>query len=108
MITYIREKYYFWGASAETERFVKSCFVCQVKKNKNNKAPLGQNVASFPMEFVSIDIGGPMRETSKGHKYFLVSVDMFTGLSVISCLVGITAEEVFSACYNEVVCVYGC
>ena len=56
MIAYIKDKYYFWGSSAEIENFVKSCFSCQVKKNKNNRAPLGQNFASFPMEIVNIDI----------------------------------------------------
>ena len=108
MNEYIRTKYYFWGSSAEIERHVKACYTCQIKKSKNNRAPLSHNVASFPMELVSIDIGGPMRETSKGNKYFLVSVDAFTGLSVISLLKNITAEEVFSVFYNDVVCVHGC
>ena len=78
------------------------------QEKQEQQSPFGPNFASFPMEIVNIDIGGPMRETSKGHKYFLVAVDCFTGMCVLSTLKGITAEEVFSAFYKEFVCIYGC
>ncbi|KAG8181534.1 hypothetical protein JTE90_014261 [Oedothorax gibbosus] len=69
------------GMYAHCRNFVDSCLPCNVHKypNKYAKIPLQDNIRPVgPLNVVSIDIVGPVRETSAGFKYILVVVDLYT------------------------------
>ncbi|KAG8172327.1 hypothetical protein JTE90_014189 [Oedothorax gibbosus] len=75
-------QYFFWkGMYAHCRNFVDSCLSCNAHKypNKYAKIPLQDNIRpEGPLNVVSIDIVGPVRETSAGFKYILVVVDLYT------------------------------
>lgn len=76
------ERYYFWvGMSDSVRWFVKHCLVCQA--SKSNRRPPRWPLMSLPLpsrpgEMVAFDILGPLPTTTRGHKYVLLVVDLFS------------------------------
>ena len=55
---------------------------------KAHRAPFeaADNKPSKPLEFVSVDLAGPLPVTASGYKYFMGLYDHFTGLSLVNIL----------------------
>ena len=66
------------------------------------------NVPSVPMEFICMDLVGPITpQTSKGNKYMLTVIDMLTGYTIAVAIPDKRAETVCQAYHDHVYCVFG-
>jgi hypothetical protein len=66
----------------EIMNIVKTCDTCQKIKRAQKKklAKMLILLPSKPNQLITTDIGGPLKETTRGNKYFLVVIDHFTKL----------------------------
>ena len=109
--TYILLKrlYYWKGLKPSVEKHIKRCYQCQ-RRNKQvvKYAKLHFDVATFPMQFVSMDLIGEFHPpTGKGHRYALTVICMLTGYVFCVPLKTKTAEEVIQAYIDQVYSKFG-
>ena len=77
----LKRLYYWKGMKPSITKHIKNCDVCQ-KCNLQvvPYAKLHFNAATFPMEFISMDLIGELYPPSRsGHKYALTVICMLTG-----------------------------
>ena len=101
---------YFWlGMSVDVESWLKSCTMCQRLKPGPGpgRLPLRQEIMSYPMERVAMDLMGPWPTTKKGHKYVLVIQDYFSKWVEAFPLRQHTAPVVARVLVREYFCRYG-
>ena len=61
-----------------------SCDICQKQKPKrHHQAPLVSIRVEKPWELVGIDVAGPLKETKRGNKYFMIIVDAFSKYLIV-------------------------
>ena len=104
--TYIllRRLYYWKGLKPSVEKCIKRCYQCQ-RRNKQvvKYAKLHFDVATFPMQFISMDLIGEFHPpTSKKHRYTLTVICMLTGYVFCVPLQIKTTEEVIQAYIGQV------
>ena len=109
--TYILLKrlYYWKGLKPSVEKHIKRCYQCQ-RRNKQvvKYAKLHFDVATFPMQFISMDLIGEFHPpTSKKHRYALTVICMLTGYVFCVPLKTKTAEEVIQAYIDQVYSKFG-
>ena len=109
--TYILLKrlYYWKGLKPSVEKHIKRCYQCQ-RRNKQVViyAKLHFDVATFPMQFISMDLIGEFHPpTSRKHKYALTVICMLTGYVFCVPLKTKTAEEVIQAYIDQVYSKFG-
>ena len=77
----IKRLYYWKGLKPSVERHIKRCPQCQSRNKQVVKyAKLHFDVATFPMQFISMDLIGEFHPpTSKKHRYALTVICMLTG-----------------------------
>jgi transposase InsO family protein len=94
---------------ADVYDYVKVCHE-YTKENstlRNQSKEITLFPADQPLEFVAIDILGPLTKTIKGHQYILMSADRFSKLVRTILLKTITTFTVASAFCHHWVFVYG-
>ena len=77
----LKRLYYWKGLKPSVTKHVQRCYHCQ-RRNKQvvKYATLHFNVATFPMQFISMDLIGEFHPpTSKGKRYVLTIICMLTG-----------------------------
>ena len=76
----IRERYYWPGLHSIVNTYVKKCRDCAMFKrsNINTLPPLIPITATEPLECIEVDVVGPFKESSKGNRYILTMIDIFT------------------------------
>ena len=96
----ILKRLYFWtGLKPSVEKHIKMCYQCQ-KGNKQvvKYETLCFDVATFPMQFISMDLIGEFHPpTSRKHRYALTVICMLTGYVFCVLLKTKTTEEVIQA-----------
>ena len=105
----LKRLYYWKGLKPSVEKHIKVCYQCQ-KKNKQvvKYATLHFNVASFPMQFISMDLIGEFHPpTSRKHRYALTVICMLTGYVFCVPLKTKMAEEVIQAYIDHVYSKFG-
>ena len=109
--TYILLKrlYYWKGLKPSVEKHVKRCYQCQRRNRQVVKyAKLHFDVATFPMQFISMDLIGEFHPpTSRKHRYALTVICMLTGYVFCVPLQTKTAEEVIQAYIDQVYSRFG-
>ena len=105
----IKRLYYWKGLKPSVERHIKRCPQCQSRNKQVVKyAKLHFDVATFPMQFISMDlIGESHPPTSKKHRYALTVICMLTGYVFCVPLKTKTAEEVIQAYIDNVYAKFG-
>ena len=101
--------YYWKGLKPSVVKHVQRCYHCQ-RRNKQvvKYATLHFDVASFPMQFISMDLIGEFHPpTSKGKKYALTVICMLTGYVFCIPLKTKTAEEVLQVYIDNVYSKFG-
>ena len=101
---------YFWkGLKPMVKRHVQSCRFCQ-EHNKQSVKYSKYNFAAepAPMKFISMDLIGEFHPpSSKGNRYALTVICMFTGYTFCIPLPDKKAETVLKAYMNHVYCKHG-
>ena len=105
----LKRLYYWKGLKPSVERHIKRCPQCQ-RRNKQvvKYAKLHFGVATFPMQFISMDLIGEFHPpTSKKHRYALTVICMLTGYVFCVPLKTKTAEEVIQAYIDHIYSRFG-
>ena len=95
----LRRLYYWKGLKPSVAKHVQRCYQCQ-RRNKQvvKYATLHFDVATFPMQFISMDLIGEFHPpTTKGKRYALTVICMLMGYVFCILLKTKTAEEVLQA-----------
>jgi hypothetical protein len=106
----VRRSFYWFDLRADVATYVQQCDTCMMIKGptKKPKAPLGDMTTGAPWDRLSIDIMGPLPESSQGNKYILVVTDYFTKWVEIFAIPDQQAETCANILLNEVFARYGC
>ena len=105
----LKRLYYQKGLKPSVTKHIQRCYLCQ-RRNKQvvKYATLHFNVATFPMQFISMDLIGEFHPpTIKGKRYALTVVCMLTGYVFCIPLKTKTAEEVLQAYIDQVYSKFG-
>ena len=105
----LKRLYYWKGLKPSMLKHVQRCYQCQQRNKQVVKyATLHFDVASFPMQFISMDLIGEFHPpTSKGKKYALTVICMLTGYVFCIPLKTKTAEEVLQAYIDNMYSKFG-
>ena len=105
----LKRLYYWKGLKPSVTKHIQRCYHCQ-RRNKQvvKYATLHFNMATFPMQFISMDLIGEFHPpTSKGKRYALTVICMLTGYVFCIPLKTKTAEEVLQAYIDNVYSKFG-
>ena len=81
MYILLKRLYYVKDLKPSVEKHIKMCYQCQ-RRNRQivRYATLHFDVATFPMQFISMDLIGEFHpQTSRKHRYALTVICMLTG-----------------------------
>ena len=101
--------YYWKGLKLSVEKHIKMCYQCQRRSRQVVKyATLHFNVATFPMQFTSMDLIGEFHPpTSRKHRHALTVICMLMGYVFCVPLKTKAAEEVTQAYIDNVYSKFG-
>ena len=105
----LKRLYYWKGLKPCVTKHIQRCYQCQ-RRNKQvvKYATLHFNVATFPMQFISMDLIGEFHPpTTKGKRYALTVICMLTGYVFCIPLKTKTAEEVLQAYVDNMYSKFG-
>ena len=105
----LRRDFYWPGLALDCIKTVRNCVSCARNRVKLRKAtkPMKLFPAKAPLEYVSVDILGPLLRTRRGMEYLLVITDRFSKIVRTIPMMRITAEEVAKAIVHNWIFVYG-
>ena len=105
----IKRLYYWKGLKQSVICHIQRCYHCQWRNKQVVKyATLHFDVATFPMQFISMDLIGEFHPpTSKGKRYALTVICMLTGYVFCTPLKTKTAEEVLQAYIDNIYSKFG-
>ena len=100
----LKRLYYWKGLKPSVEKHIKRCYQCQRRNRQVVKyATLHFDVATFPMQFMSMDFIGEFHPpTSRKHRYALTVICMLMGYVFCVPLKTKTTEEVTQAYIDHV------
>ena len=107
--TLLKRLYYWKGLKPCVTKHIRRCYQCQ-RRNKQvvKYATLHFDVATFPMQFISMDLIGEFHPpTAKGKRYALTVICMLTGYVFCIPLKTKTAEEVLQAYVDNMYTKFG-
>ena len=109
MYNALKRQYYWPGMRKHILKHCKSCHQCSLQNQGPGELEFGHfNVPSVPMEFICMDLVGPISpQTSKGNKYMLTVIDMLTGYTIAVAIPDKRAETVCQAYHDHVYCTFG-
>ena len=109
MFETLRVNYYWPHMAADVHWYVHACRPCAKKRIKFRKTKRLMKLfpATTPLEFIAIDILGPLPRTRKKNRYLLVISDRFTKLTQVVALPRINAYTVAVAFCESWVFKYG-
>ena len=105
----LKRLYYWTGLKPSATKHIQRCYHCQ-RRNKQvvKYATLHFDVATFPMQFISMDLIGEFHPpTSKGKRYALTVICVLTGYVFCIPLKTKTTEEVLQAYIENVYSKFG-
>ena len=97
---FCRKRFFMFRLIPEVHRTIQQCHACQVK---SQKGPKQQDVhrpsvqAGAPFQVWSMDVMGPLRASSEGHRYLLTLKDVFSKWFEAIPLSNTTSEKVLRA-----------
>ena len=95
----LRRDFYWPSMSVDIHNVVEDCDTCARNRSKDqrNVYPMKLFPASKPLEYVAMDILGPLPKTKHGRRFILVVTDRFTKLAKTVSLRTITSLSVAKA-----------
>ncbi|KAG5895038.1 hypothetical protein JTB14_014776 [Gonioctena quinquepunctata] len=94
----------------EVKKYVRKCNVCAAQKVENSARPrlMGQpKKVTFPWQYGSVDLLGPLPRSKVGFTYLLMVSDYFTKHSLLHPLKKATAPLIEKFLENQVFLIYG-
>lgn len=106
----VSERYKWPRLKQDVKRWVASCIVCQkFKRTPDVRQGLTHPIeTSRPFETVAVDIVGPFPPSRRGYRYIVTMVDLYTKWAEAAPLRSITAKNVASVIYKQIICRHGC
>jgi len=101
---------YFWPTMEEDcEAMIRKCTGCQAHGNDMKRAPTELHSLTAPWPFAQwgMDIVGPFPIGRAQKKFILVAVDYFTKWVEAEALANITARQVHSFVWRNIICRFG-
>ena len=104
------QRYYWYGARDDVNRWVRTCDVCAVNKKPTSRprAPLEKMPVGTLMDRLATDILGPLPKTPRGNQYILVVTYHFSKWVEILAVPNETAATCADKILNEVISRFGC
>ena len=82
MVNSIKDRFWWNGYRNDVAAYTNSCDGCQKAKHQRNTSFTSGNITTFstkaPFELISIDIVGPLPQTTNGNRYILSMIDKFS------------------------------
>ena len=105
----MKRQYYWPGMRKDILRHCKKCHQCSLQNQGTGEIGFDHfNVPSLPMEFICMDLVGPISpQTSKGNRYMLTVIDMLTRYTIAVAIPDKRAETVCKAYRDHVYCTFG-
>ena len=105
----MKRQYYWPGMCKDILRHCKRCHQCALQNQVTGEVGFDHfNVPSLPMEFICMDLVGPISpQTSKGNRYMLTVIDMLTGYTIAVPITDKRSETVCKAYRDSVYCIFG-
>ena len=105
----MKRQYYWPGMRKDILRHCKRCHQCALQNQGTSEVGFDHfNVPSLPMEFICMDLVGPISpQTSKGNRYILTVIDMLTGYTIAVPITDKRSETVCKAYRDSVYCIFG-
>ena len=102
--TLLKRLYYWKGLKPSVTKHIKMCYQCQRRNRQVVKcATLHFNLATFPMQFISMDLIGEFNPpTTKMNRYALTVICMLMGYVFCIPLKTKTAEEVLQTYIDNI------
>jgi transposase InsO family protein len=109
MFRFLRRDYFWEHMASDFANTVNNCTVCAKNRISERKRTrfLKLFPASEPLQYVAVDILGPLPETENGNRFLLVMTDRFSKLTRTVPLRSISAFTVTRAFCEKWVFVYG-
>ena len=107
--TLLKRLYYWKGLKPSVAKHIKMCYQCQRRNRQIIKyATLHFDVATFPMQFISMDLIGEFHPpTTRNNRYALTVICMLMGYVFCVPLKTKTAEEVIQAYIDNIYSKFG-
>lgn len=106
----VRGRYYWSGMYRSIQKYVRSCLLCQQRKQPPQQpAGLLQPilVPEKPFERVGIDLYGPLPKSSQGNHWVVVAIDHLTRYAETAALPHADSREVASFILHSIVLRHG-
>ena len=102
--------YYWPGMNQYVRDYVKSCYVCEERKNpaRKKRTYMKSYITGGRFERVAADIAGPFPKTANENVYILVISDYFTKFSEIYPIPNMEAKTIASVFFRGWIKRYGC
>ena len=105
----LKRQYYWPGIRKQIFRHCKKCKECVLQNQGQPEKCFGHfNSPDLPMEFICMDLVGPIHPpSSRGNKYVLTVIDMLTGFTMAVPIKNKNAETICEAYRDNVYCIFG-
>ena len=102
--------YYWQGMRKSVEDYVKSCDLCEERKDPKHRKRnyMKSYIVGGAFERIATDLAGPFPVTRNGNSYILVIADYFTKLTEVFPIPDMEAETVADALVRGWIKRYGC
>ena len=106
----IRQNFFWDNLKFDVQNYIRQCLQCQIKKLVRVKTKQPMLITDTPFsafEKISMDIVGPLPETSKEHTHILTIQDHLTKFSLAIPLKSITTISIADALLKYFICIFG-
>ena len=104
------KRHYYWpGIRKQVFRHCKRCKECVLQNQGQPEKEFGHfNAPDLPMEFICMDLVGPIHPpSSRGNKYVLMVIDMLTGFTMAVPIRNKNADTICDAYRDHIYCTFG-
>ena len=105
----LKRQYYWPGIRKQIFRHCKKCKECVLQNQGQPEKSFGHfDSPDLPMEFICMDLVGPIHPpSSRGNKYVLMVIDMYTGFPIAVPIKNKNAETICDAYRDNIYCIFG-
>ena len=105
----ISTRFWWKGIWKDVRRHINACVACACRKTPRpqNMGVTSSVAAPFVLHTLSMDLMGPLVETSEGNLYILVVIDLFSRFPILIPIKSPSSKAVADALFHHVLCLFG-